>query len=139
MTDSGLQPQAESQCFASGDGHRQPCNPDTHRWPRATTSDDRWGPLCECGNLKTDQALTCTECAIERRRAPDYWEQRTCPDCGGPKTKFKQRCRPCQNELMRGQPVVGRAQAESHPWRQRESARLAELAGRRLQQQSLLA
>ncbi len=74
---------------------------DTHRWPQATTQDDAWGRLCVCGNLKTDQALTCIECAVERRRAPHYWEMRTCPDCGGPMTVRKQRCRSCANDLMR--------------------------------------
>ncbi len=98
----------------------------TRRWPRATTLDDRWGRLCACGNLKTDQALTCFDCAVERRRAPDYWEKRTCPDCGGPKTASKQRCRTCANELMRGVAVAtGRAQAADHPWRKREAVRLA--------------
>ena len=97
----------------------------THRWPRATTSDDRWGPLCECGNLKTDQALTCTDCAAERRRAPHYWETRTCA-CGGPKMRRAQMCRPCRNDLLRGLSTdSGRPQAQTHPWRRAETARLA--------------
>jgi len=102
---------------------------DTHRWPRATTTDIRWGPLCDCGNFKTDQALTCADCAAERRRAPDYWERRTCV-CGGPKKKDAAMCRPCRNESMRGvtRVDVGRSQPESHPWRRAESLRLARWA-----------
>ena len=100
---------------------------DTHRWPRATTTDDRWGPLCECGNLKTDQALTCNDCAVERRRAPDYWERRTCA-CGGPKHKDADRCRRCENEARLGDPRwyfgTGGGSSE-HPWRRKEAGRLA--------------
>lgn len=104
---------AETSCKSRG----------SHRWPRATTQDDRWGPLCECGNLKTDQALTCTDCAVERRRAPDYWERRTCA-CGGRKHKDAAMCRQCRNESMRGVPVLGRVQPAAHPWRAKEAARL---------------
>jgi hypothetical protein len=43
----------------------------THRWPRLTIDHPLYGIVCECGNLKTDQALTCTDCAVDRRRAPD--------------------------------------------------------------------
>jgi hypothetical protein len=95
-----------------------------HRWPRATITDIAYGPLCDCGNLKTDQALTCT--AVERRRAPDYWETRTCA-CGGPKTGRAAMCRACKYEAMRGvtRLDVGRPQPESHPWRAAEAARLA--------------
>jgi hypothetical protein len=99
---------------------------DTHRWPRATTTDLRWGPLCDCGNLKTDQALTCVDCAVERRRAPDYWETRTCA-CGGPKMRRAQMCRPCRNEARRGVSSGGHEQPVSHPWRRAESVRLARL------------
>jgi len=98
----------------------------SHRWPRATTTDLRWGPLCECGNLKTDQALTCADCAAARRRAPDYWERRTCA-CGGPKKKDAVMCRPCRNEAMRGVETVGCEQPESHPWRAAERLRVAAL------------
>lgn len=97
---------------------------DTHRWPRSTATDRRWGLLCECGNLKTNQALTCEDCAVERRRAPDYWERRTC-GCGGPKTKDAAMCRPCRNELLRGVPNPTGPQAEDHPWRKAEKLRLA--------------
>ncbi len=97
---------------------------DTHRWPRATTQDDAWGRLCACGNLKTDQALTCAHCAAERRRAPDYWEQRTCA-CGGPKTVRRQRCRTCANELARGvDRGSGRPQPDDHQWRKDTTARI---------------
>lgn len=99
----------------------------THRWPRATTLDDRWGPLCGCGNLKTDQALTCTDCAAERRRAPDYWERRTCA-CGGPKTKDAQRCLRCEHEARAGDPRFYPGTgggSEEHPWRKREELRRA--------------
>lgn len=95
----------------------------THRWPRATTTDDRYGRICECGNLKTDQALTCTDCATERRRAPDYWERRLC-QCGSPKSKGAQRCKACADDAKRGVPVAGRAQTQQHPWRKTEAARL---------------
>lgn len=89
-----------------------------HRWPRATTSDVEWGPLCDCGALKTDQALTCVNCAIERRRAVDYWDLRTCDLCGGPKSKRASMCRPCKNKLQIGLAVVtGRLQPQDHPWR----------------------
>lgn len=98
-----------------------PSRPDTHRWARATTRDDRWGPLCACGNLKTDQALTCTDCAVGRRRAPNYWERRTCA-CGAPKTKDASRCRRCANEGMRGVPRPGRPQPAEHPFRRAEAA-----------------
>lgn len=96
----------------------------SHRWERATTADDRWGCLCECGNLKTDQALTCFDCAVERRRAPDHWERRTC-ECGGPKTKDAARCRSCANEAMRGVSIVGHENPLDHPWRKDEAVRLA--------------
>ena len=90
---------------------------DTHRWPRATTREGNWGPICGCGNPKTDQALTCTDCAIERRRAPDYWDRTTC-SCGQAKSKRAQMCRPCRNQQMRGITVAsGRPQPQSHPWR----------------------
>jgi hypothetical protein len=79
-----------------------------HRWPRATVTDLRYGPLCECGNPKTDQALTCTDCAVERRRAPDYWERRTCA-CGGPKTKNAAICRSCRNVELRKAEAARRA------------------------------
>jgi len=96
-----------------------------HRWPRATVTDLRYGPLCDCGNLKTDQALTCTDCAVERRRAPDYWERKTCA-CGGPKSKDAAICRACRNEEMRGvSQQTGRPQSELHPWRKAETARVA--------------
>jgi hypothetical protein len=98
----------------------------THRWPRATIADLRWGRLCECGNLKTDQALTCTDCAAGRRRAPNYWERRTCV-CGGPKSKNAATCSSCRHESMRGISSIGHEQPESHPWRLAESLRLARL------------
>ena len=102
---------------------------DSHRWPRATIADDRWGPLCECGNLKTDQALTCTECAAERRRAPDFWERRTC-ECGGAKSKRGRRCLRCEHDRRRAEPSAwdfgGSSRgAADHPWRAGEKARLA--------------
>jgi hypothetical protein len=37
----------------------------THRWPRLTIDHPLYGIVCECGNLKTDQALTCTDCAVD--------------------------------------------------------------------------
>lgn len=99
---------------------------DTHRWPRARVDDLSYGVVCSCGNLKTDQALTCFDCAAERRRADDYWQQRTCA-CGGPKTRGKLMCRPCRNATMRGvpQPRVARSQPQSHPFRKAEALRLA--------------
>lgn len=97
-----------------------------HRWPRATVTDLRYGPLCECGNPKTDQALTCSDCAVERRRAPDYWDRTTCA-CGGAKTKNAAMCRPCRNESMRGVATVGAPQGVDHPWRKAETARVAAL------------
>jgi hypothetical protein len=93
----------------------------SHRWPRATTTSGNYGRICECGNLKTDQALTCFDCAVERRRAPDYWERRTCQRCGGPRMSRKPGggiCRPCRNELMRRVSVdSGRPQPADHRWR----------------------
>jgi hypothetical protein len=97
-----------------------------HRWPRATTTDIRWGPLCDCGNLKTDQALTCTDCAVERRRAADHWARRTCA-CGGPKSKDAQTCLSCKHEAQRGIETRGKPQPNSHPWRRAESVRLARI------------
>jgi hypothetical protein len=97
---------------------------DTHRWDRATITDIRYGPSCECGNPKTDQALTCNDCAIERRRASDYWERRTC-SCGAPKMRRAAMCRPCRNETMRGVTTIGSPQPQSHPWRKAETLRLA--------------
>ncbi len=100
---------------------------DTHRWPRATTTTGNWGRVCECGNLKTDQALTCAECAVERRRAPDYWERRTCVQCGGVRASRKPGgglCRPCTNDAHRGVSVAtGRPQPADHRFR-----KLTELA-----------
>jgi hypothetical protein len=96
----------------------------THRWERAQITDPRHGPLCECGNLKTDEALTCFDCAVERRRSPTYWETRTC-SCGRPKMRRAAMCRPCRNETMRGVATTGNAQPQSHPWRKAEAVRLA--------------
>lgn len=93
----------------------------THRWPRATVADIRYGPLCECGNLKTDQALTCSDCAAERRRAADYWERRTCA-CGSRKSKNARRCRSCENEARTGDPswyFGAGGGSSSHPWRRK--------------------
>src|SRR5215831_6677516 len=75
-----------------------------HRWPRAHIGDAHYGPTCDCGNLKTDQALSCFSCAVERRRASDYRERRTCA-CGGPKGKSAKRCRACYAEERRGDPA----------------------------------
>jgi predicted amidophosphoribosyltransferase len=97
----------------------------THRWPRATTSDNRWGRICECGNLKTDQALTCTDCAADRRRAPDHWGRRTCPQCDGPKHKDAARCRSCENAARLGDSrwyFGAGGGSEEHPWRKRQVA-----------------
>lgn len=106
---------------------QQPSDP-SHRWPRAHFGDERYGPICECGNIKTDQALTCNDCAVERRRAPDHWQRRTCA-CGGPKTKYAAVCRRCRNKAITGQPATtGRPQALDHPWRKAEAARLARVA-----------
>ena len=86
--------------------------------PRATIHEGNYGCICECGAMKTDQALTCFACAVERRRAPDYWERRTCPECGGPKDHRRQMCRPCRNESMVGVSVAsGRPQPQDHRWR----------------------
>lgn len=97
-----------------------------HRWPRATTQDPRWGPICQCGNPKTDQALTCTDCAITRRRAPNYWETRTC-ECGGPKMRRARRCLRCEHDRRRANPELwdfgGSSRgARDHPWRNRRLA-----------------
>jgi hypothetical protein len=69
----GRAPQATKQVWQQHGGVALMPLTVAHRWPRATVTDLRYGPLCECGNPKTDQALTCTDCAVERRRAPDYW------------------------------------------------------------------
>jgi hypothetical protein len=102
---------------------------DTHRWPRATTADEQWGRICRCGNLKTDQALTCTDCAVKRRRAIDYWERRTCKVCGGPKSLNGEWCVRCEHDRRRAHPEAwdfgnGGPQPE-HPWRKAETARRA--------------
>jgi hypothetical protein len=102
----------------------------THRWARATYIDLRYGILCECGNFKTDQALTCASCAVERRRSPDYWQRMTCASCGGPKSKNGRICRRCRHEAMRGisQPT-GSPQPQSHPWRKSFACVVDESAG----------
>lgn len=97
----------------------------THRWPRATVYAGNYGPICECGSLKTDQALTCANCAAERRRAPDYWERRTCTECGGPKSKKGTRCRSCENAARLGDSrwyFGAGGGSEEHPWRKQEAA-----------------
>jgi predicted amidophosphoribosyltransferase len=89
---------------------------DTHRWPRATTDVGNYGPICDCGNLKTDQALTCSDCAADRRRAPDHWSRRTCPECGGAKTKDAARCLHCEHEARLGDPrwYFGNSETVAH-------------------------
>lgn len=95
------------------------------RWPRLTLADEWYGAVCPCGNPKTDQALTCSDCAIERRRAPDHWQRRAC-GCGAPKYKDARRCLRCENEARAGDPAwyfgTGGGTAE-HPWRKAENLR----------------
>lgn len=87
----------------------------THRWPRATIAEGNYGCICECGDLKTDQALTCFSCAVERRTKQ---ENRTCPKCGGPKSRRAQQCLRCKHESQVGVPVnSGRPQSPDHEWR----------------------
>ena len=93
--------------------------------PRATIHEGNYGPICECGALKTDQALTCMDCAADRRRAPDHWERRTCGKCGGPKTKDAAQCRRCDYESRSGDPrwyFGGGGGCEEHPWRKQDAA-----------------
>lgn len=78
--------------------------------------DPRFGPFCDCGNLKGKQARCCWACHVEERRGDAYWQSRTC-GCGGPKSWGAARCRPCANELMRGVATFSRVQPEDHPWR----------------------
>lgn len=76
-----------------------------------------FGELCDCGNLKGKQARVCQSCFIESTRGEDYWARRTCPDCGGPKSADRNRCRTCANKRRRGIATFSRVQPDNHPWR----------------------
>jgi hypothetical protein len=87
---------------------------------RLPASDLEYGDICECGGLKARQHRRCKDCDTEQRRArPAYWRTRTCPDCGGPKTRGPyRRCRHCENESKRGKPRTSPVVVPvDHPWR----------------------